>query len=70
MVTKKLLYKAEYDGINSKEDLPDLTVEDIRYILMKIDKGITHNEHSLSCRHEHEIKSFPLNFRGILEETR
>ena len=70
MVTKKLLYKAEYDDINSKDDLPDLTVEDIRNILMKIDKGITHNEHNLSCRHEHEIKSFPLNFRGILEETR
>ena len=70
MVTKKLLYKAEYDDINSKEDLPDLTVEEIRNILMKIDKGVTHNEHNLSCRHEHEIKSFTLNFRGILEETR
>ncbi len=27
MVSKKLLYKAEYEDINSKEDLPDLTVE-------------------------------------------
>ncbi len=32
MVSKKLLYKAEYEDINSKEDLPDLTVEDIRSI--------------------------------------
>jgi len=70
IVTKKLLYKAEYNDINSKENLPDLTVEEIRNVLMIIDKGIIHNEYNQSCRHEYELNGFPINFRGVLEGTR
>ena len=62
MVTKSLLYKNKYQDIDSVDSLPDLHSEDIGQLLVDIDRIWPF----INC----EFKTFPVNFRNILEGTR
>jgi len=62
MVAKSLLYKKNYQDINSADSLPKLHSEDIGQLLVDIDRIWPF----IDC----EFKSFPVNFRNILNGTR
>ncbi len=62
MVTKSLLYKYTYQNISSVDSLPKITIEDIGQLLVNINR--------IWPFIDYKLKSFPINFRNIMEGTR
>lgn len=63
MVSKTLVHKKIYTDIKSREDLPEMSVEDIGEILINDPRGIPNYV-------KYEISTHPVNFRSVMEGTR
>lgn len=70
MKNKKLIYKTTYEKITSSEEIPNLTIENIRDILLEINKGIVSGTTMPPYDLKYEIQDFDVNFRNVLKETR
>ncbi len=70
MKSKKLIYKTNYENISSSEEIPNPTIEDIRDILLEINKGIVWGTTMLPYDIKYEIRDFDVNFNNVLKQTR
>ncbi len=63
MVSKNLVSKKIYENIKSKEELPQMNVEQVAQLLIENPKGIPNYA-------KYKLHQHPVNFRSVMEGTR